>query len=84
MAILKTDSQEVTVNDGDSIMNAAEELGVTFGCRQGMCGTCKVEVLEGMENLSEKNDNENQSGLADNERLCCQAKINGGTVKIRF
>ena len=47
MAILKTDNKEVEVPDGSSTMNAAEELGVSFGCRQGVCGTCKTEVVDG-------------------------------------
>ena len=84
MAILKTDEQEVEVQDGEKIMNAAEQLGVPFGCRQGVCGTCKVEVAEGMENLAERSDQENAMGLSENERLMCQCTIKQGLVKIRF
>lgn len=84
MATLKSDEQEVEVQDGEKTMNAAEQLGVPFGCRQGICGTCKVEVVEGMENLSERNDQENAMGLADAERLMCQCAIKQGLVKIRF
>ena len=84
MAILKTDDNQVEVPDGEATMKPAEELGVPFGCRQGMCGTCTVEVVEGMENLGEKSDNENSMGLEDNQRLMCQCKIKSGEVKIRF
>lgn len=84
MAILKTDSKEIEVPDGSPTMNAAEELGVPFGCRQGVCGTCKVEVVEGMENLEPKNDRELELNLDGNYRSMCQCKIKSGTVKIRF
>jgi len=73
----------VNLNPGP-IMNAAEELGVPFMCRQGICGTCTVKVIEGMDNLEEKNDKETSMGLDDDQRLCCQAKIKSGNVKIDF
>lgn len=84
MAILKTDNKEVELVDGSPVMNAAEELGIAFGCRQGVCGTCKVEVVEGMENLEPKTQQELDLGLEGNERSMCQCKIKSGTVKIRF
>ncbi len=83
MAILKTDAKEITLNDGAAVIDAAEELGVPFGCRQGICGACKTEVVEGMENLGEKNAEENDMALEPNERLMCQCKIVKGTVKIK-
>lgn len=84
MAILKTDTKEIEIPDGSAVMNAAEELGVPFGCRQGVCGTCKVEVVEGMENLESKNDRELELNFDGNYRSMCQCKIKTGVVKIRF
>ena len=84
MAILKTDSKEVALEDNSPVMNAAEELGVSFGCRSGFCGTCKTEVVEGMENLEPKNQQENDMNLEPNIRLMCQCKIKQGFVKIRL
>ena len=83
MAVLKTDTKEVQVADDAPVMDAAEELGVSFGCRQGFCNTCRTEILEGMENLSEKDQQEIDINLEPNERLMCQCKIKKGTVKIR-
>ena len=83
MAILKSETAQVELPDDSPVIDAAEQLGVPFGCRQGMCGTCKTEVLEGMENLCEKNDRENDMDLQPNQRLMCQSKIKKGTVKIR-
>ncbi len=76
------ESREVT--DGDKIHNAAEELGVQFGCEDGVCGTCIVEVEEGRENLQPLNDKEKDMGLEPAQRLCCQAKMKSGEVKFRY
>ncbi len=79
--ILSSEDDEVELEPGQ-IRDAAEELGVPFGCKQGICGTCIVDVVEGMENLEPKNDKEEDMGLQDDQRLCCQAKIKKGRVKI--
>lgn len=83
MAKLKTDNQEMEVPDGHPIQLAAEELGVPFGCRHGMCGTCQTEIVEGIENLSEPNEREQAMGATGPFRLCCQAEIKNGTVKLK-
>ena len=83
IAILAYDSQEVELSPG-SMVDAAEKLGVPFSCKQGICGTCEVEIVEGIENLEPKNDKEIKMKLPDDSRLCCQAKIKSGKVKIDF
>lgn len=83
MATIKTDEKEVQVPDGGIPYEAEEQLGVAFSCKQGICGSCKVEVLEGMENLEPKTEEEEAMGCTGNERLLCQAKIKSGTVKIK-
>jgi len=75
--------KEGEVLDNEQIKDKAEELGIIFGCKQGRCGTCRSTVLEGMENLFEKNDREINMGLEGNERLICQCKIKSGVVKIK-
>ncbi len=45
----------------------------------GQCGLCRVEIVEGMENLSPRTDFEEKK-LAKrpaNHRLACQAMVNG-------
>ena len=45
----------------------------------GQCGLCKVEIVEGMDNLSPRTDFENRK-LAKkpaNYRLACQTLVNG-------
>ena len=83
MANLKTVSgQTAEVPDNSPVIDAAEKLGVPFGCRMGVCGTCKVTVTQGAENLGDKTENEIALGLSDNERCMCQAQIKTGDVVI--
>jgi ferredoxin len=83
MAVLKTATAQADVNDGELTQEAAKELGVTFGCRKGVCGACVVEVLEGMENLSAKSGNEEGFDLRANDRMMCQCSITSGSVTIK-
>ncbi len=84
MAKLTVNDQEVEIQDGEKIVDAIEELGVPIGCSNGVCGTCEIEILEGMENLSPLNDEEKDLGMEGNKRLGCQCVINANTVKITF
>jgi ferredoxin len=86
MAILKDDEKEIEVTDGDFVIDAAEELGVAFGCQDGRCGSCRVEIVNGMENLTELTQNEIDAGLTKDEqyRFMCQCKIKSGLVHIRI
>lgn len=45
----------------------------------GNCGTCIVEIDEGMENLSQRTDTENRmlKKKPENYRLACQTVVNG-------
>lgn len=85
MAKLIFDGEEHELADGEPIAETCEEAGVPFACTEGVCGTCVIEVEEGMEHLSEfTQEEEDFLGELDNERLACQCKINGGCVKIKF
>lgn len=74
--------KKIEVKDGASLKDLKKH-GVTFGCEEGICGTCLLEVSEGMENLSDKTEEENDMGMAGKERLACQCKIKSGTVKVK-
>lgn len=45
----------------------------------GQCGLCRVEIVEGMENLSPRTDFENKklAKRPDSHRLACQTIVNG-------
>lgn len=79
------DENEVELEEGSSIKEVCEEEGIPFACEEGVCGTCVIEVEEGMDNLSEFTEEEEDFlGEMDNERLACQCKIKSGCVKVRF
>lgn len=84
MATLKTANKSLSVKDGSDLIDAAEKLGVPFGCTSGACGTCQIEIIQGAENLTEITDNELEMKLNKNVRLACQCKIKHGEVKIKF
>jgi len=55
-------------------------MGKMMNCGgYGQCGTCVVEVVEGMENLSPKTDVEKRKlkKKPDSYRLACQTLVNG-------
>ena len=85
MATLILNEDEVEIADGSPIKDECEDLGVPFACEEGVCGTCVVEVEEGMENLSPFTQEElDFLGEQDCERLACQCKLMKGEVKLRY
>ena len=77
--------EEKEVADGSPIQEICEEAGVPFACTEGVCGTCVIEVVEGMDNLSSFTQEEKDFlGDPNRERLACQCKLQGGCVKINF
>ena len=75
--------KEIEVEDGSTLHIIKDEFDVPFGCEDGICGTCTMEVLEGIENLTERTEAEKEFGLKDPDRLACQCKIKHGTIKIK-
>jgi 2Fe-2S ferredoxin len=74
--------------EGQSILDAAldNDIALTHDCGGNCtCSTCHVIILEGMENLSEKEEAEQDQlelaeGLTLTSRLGCQCKIRGDVV----
>jgi ferredoxin len=83
--IILDSEEEYEIENGSPIAEACEEAGVPFACTEGVCGTCVIEVKEGMENLSSfTQEEEDFLGDMASERLACQCKLKGGTVTISF
>jgi ferredoxin len=83
--IFEDTGEEAELETGASIIEVCEKAGVPFACTEGVCGTCVIQVTEGMENLSPFNEAEADFlGDLDDERLACQCKILGGCVKVKF
>ena len=83
--IFEENNEEADLPDNSPIAEACEQAGVPFACTEGVCGTCVIEVTEGMDNLTKFNKAEADFlGDLDHERLACQCKIKGGCIKIKF
>ena len=75
--------EEVEVEKGSELKEVSKDNGwpIAYGCEDGVCGTCIIQVKEGQESLSEKGEVENQTlemmMMNDgNHRLACQCKVN--------
>ena len=81
----------VDVPPGTSFTDLCDRhsTGVLLGCRDAACGTCLIEVLEGVEDLSPITEGEEilLSALAEdvpNARLACQCEVCGhGPISVR-
>lgn len=83
--LIENSDEEYEIDDGGPIAEACEEAGVPFACTEGVCGTCVIEVKEGMEHLSDFTQEEQDFlGEMESERLACQCKLKSGCVKISF
>ncbi|MBD2043226.1 2Fe-2S iron-sulfur cluster-binding protein [Microcoleus sp. FACHB-672] len=89
------ENKEVVAADGANLRLKALENGIdlykTWGKMMncggyGQCGTCLVEIVEGMENVSPRTEVENRKLKKKPEtyRLACQTLVNGPvTVKTK-
>ena len=82
----KNDNITVEVAAGTKLSDVAEQNGasINFSCKEGVCLTCLVNIVEGMENISPKTENEASTleafGAQANQRLACQIVVNGDVV----
>ncbi len=77
------DNLLVEAPKGTSLQAIVDHAGadITFGCRGGSCGTCRVRILRGLENCSPMGGEERDflRGMeADaDQRLACQIRLLG-------
>jgi ferredoxin, 2Fe-2S len=89
--VLKEDVA-VTAENGETILEVAQENGVPVGSNcGGVCGcsTCHVYVQEGFDSLDEMSDKEADRldrafDVKLNSRLGCQAEVNGRDLVIQI
>jgi ferredoxin len=68
---------------GTALADIADAIGadITFGCRSGSCGTCRVQVVEGLHNCSamtsEERDYLRELNGPTGQRLACQVSVQG-------
>jgi uncharacterized 2Fe-2S/4Fe-4S cluster protein (DUF4445 family) len=68
---------------GKTLLSCALEMGVRVShvCGgDGACGTCRIEVLEGWDNLTPPTPDETYKELEKPHRLSCQSKLIGDVV----
>lgn len=78
------EKQTIDIQEGTPLLEAVSNIpaSIPYGCRRGSCGTCRVEIMEGAENLNPQTDAEKSfflqcAHVADNERLACQVTVHG-------
>ncbi len=78
--------QSFEVEQGTTILTAAIHNGLHLphDCTEAICGTDRVKVLSGLENLSDKSDNEELTlsmlNSGSDDRLGCVAQVLGEVV----
>ncbi len=65
----------IEVDEGESILDAAlrQDVGLPYGCRNGVCGACTATLLSGEVQYNEGKDVALE-GAAENACLTCHAK----------
>lgn len=77
------DEQEIKISTNEEYSNLLlkmedKGLDVSVGCTIGLCGVCKLKVIDGKENLIRITDD--IFDLSDDEILPCCFKIKGDIV----
>lgn len=89
MPKVRFDDKEIDVPTGITLLDAALDNGIALDHNCGgncACSSCHVIVIEGMENLSDMRDDEEDMldtavGLTLQSRLACQSQVKGN-VKV--
>ena len=83
----KKDFPAIEVEAGDNLMQSllAADRPVASSCYgRGICSKCRVQVIEGMENLNPESNLEKElkkkNELGADLRISCQCSVNGDIV----
>ncbi len=80
---VKQENRTVPANEDETLEQVAdrENIGIPFGCKNGICGTCIIKIDRGMEHLSPKEPKERNTlemfGAGEEHRLACQCHVHG-------
>jgi ferredoxin len=81
--------QNCTADVGNSVVSASNRMKrpIATGCADSTCGTCRIEVLEGAENVIEQSARERatlkDNGFPTTLRLGCRTELVKGAVKVK-
>jgi 2Fe-2S ferredoxin len=73
---------EVSVNSNLMQVLLEANVPVSSSCHgEGVCAKCRIQVIDGMQNLSTENETElflkQNNGIADPFRISCQVQVLG-------
>ena len=73
---------ELPIGSNLTDVSVENSEAIPFRCKQGICGTCCIEVIDGLENINIQSDAEKAFLLrlgygSENIRLACQTKAFG-------
>ncbi|TVR09367.1 MAG: (2Fe-2S)-binding protein [Phormidium sp. GEM2.Bin31] len=80
LEIVAADGANLRIKAIENKVDVYKTWGKLTNCGgYGQCGTCIVEVIEGMENLSPPTETEKRKlrKKPDSYRLACQVQVNG-------
>jgi ferredoxin len=79
----------VTVPAGTRLIEVSEKVGagITYGCREGECGTCMMKIVAGSDHLASPSVLEDkvlkENYASASNRLACQAQVLDGHIVVR-
>lgn len=82
---------EAAVPEGGALVDVCDDLRapIPFSCKSANCGTCRVDILEGGDELLPPKDDELDlldifgAGAGSGVRLACQVKMKPGLARLR-
>lgn len=80
--ILGDEEFEIEVNEGENMLDAAlnRNVEIDYSCLEGMCDSCAVQILAGLNNITPPTPEEIDmlgDDVSKGMRLACQVKVNG-------
>ncbi|MCS1350503.1 (2Fe-2S)-binding protein [Mechercharimyces sp. CAU 1602] len=79
----KGEEYQVSVDEGAPLLVEAimQSVPIPYNCTSARCGTCKVKIVAGRENVNEVGENEElrlgEDAVEDGYRLACQLDVYG-------
>jgi ferredoxin len=80
----------IMAEEADSLVLASGRglSPISPGCTDGTCGTCRVDVVSGADQLSPMRDHEKKTkadaGVPEHQRLGCHAGVFGSGIRVRI
>ncbi len=82
------ENKTIEVKDHSLLLELDGKSNILFACREGVCTTCLVDVVEGAENLYPAEEIEQMTlstiNGVKNPRLMCVSRIKTGEIKIKY